>query len=69
MTERTSDRAGCNSNHFLSRHSIAPRFLSWPENPTVMEGEKLRLEVNIQNCSSVLLSRDFSPVSLLALTD
>ena len=57
-------RPGCNL--CTSRHSIAPRFISWPENPSLVEGESLRLELHIENCNSVLLSRDFCPVSVLA---
>ena len=51
------------SNVSVPRHSISPRFTRWPENPSVLEGDSLNLEVGVENCTSVILSRDFCPVS------
>ena len=45
------------------RHSIAPRFISWPQNQDVVEGDSITLECIVENCTSLMLSNQFIPVS------
>jgi len=47
----------------ILRHSLRPRFTSWPANQTVVEGESVTVECCVEGCNSVWLSRDFVPQS------
>ena len=44
------------------RHSVGPRFTSWPANQVVCEGDTVTVECGVENCSSVVMSRHFVPV-------
>jgi len=46
------------------RHSMGPRFVSWPTNQEVVEGSNVTIECSLENCSTLILSRDFLPKSV-----
>ena len=41
---------------------MGPRFVSWPVNQEVDEGNTVTVECNVENCSSLIMSREFLPV-------
>ena len=43
---------------------MAPRFVSWPQNQEVVEGSNVTIECSLENCSTLIMSRDFVPVIL-----
>ena len=47
----------------LIKHALGPRFITWPNNKELEEGSNLVVECQVEGCQTVLLSRDFMPVS------
>ena len=41
---------------------MGPRFVSWPKNQEVVEGSTVTIECSVENCSTLIMSRDFLPV-------
>merc|ERR1711892_1245807 len=46
------------------RHSMGPRFVDWPRNQEVVEGATVKVECSVENCSTLIMSRDFLPKSI-----
>ena len=48
---------------FFCRHSLIPRFTSWPHNQIVNEGDTVHISCTLESCNSLFISRYFIPVS------
>jgi len=75
INEIAENSTGCQvevetSNQMLSvdedvlRHSLIPRFTSWPHNQIVNEGDTVHISCTLESCNSLFISRYFIPHSV-----